>query len=185
MTTLPNKMARLFAFLSALIITGCAATPQPDPASGINRATGRIAARAESIGEQAGQIESAPIGTPIESVKPLATSIRTQAGWIGVDVDEADKHVDELSAINQRQHDEIIEIKSSFGYRAWKWVRRFFWAIVISGSLFYVGAGLLAIFLPIRWPISGLKLSYEIVRAVPLMNWAAWIRDRLIGRAGK
>ena len=177
-----NNVIRKFTILIALLLTGCAAKPMPDPASGINRATGRIHARAESIGEQAAQIESAPIGTPIESVKPLATSIRTQAGWIVVDVGEADNHVDQLNATIQRQRDEYTKLNGKWYVRVGKWVERALWTLAIG----YVVAGLLAIALPLRWPVMGLSISKSIVRLVPAMNWASFIRDRLIGRkAGK
>lgn len=177
MTLLPR-----LSFIALALIAGCAATPPSDPASGINRATGRIHARAEGIGEQAAQIESAPLGTPIESVKPLATSIRTQAGWIVVDVGQAEKHVDELNATIQRQRDAYTKLESKWYVRLGKWIERALWMLAIG----YVVAGLLAIALPMRWPVMGLSISKTIVRAVPLMNWASWTRDRLIkSKAGK
>lgn len=164
-----------------MLVTGCAANPRTDPASGINRATGRITARADSIGEQANQIVNAPIGTPIESVKPLATSIRTQAGWIVVDADEVDQHVTALSNTIAKQRDDYKKLESKW-YVTWgRRIERAFWILVFS----YFALGLVAIFLPLRLPVAGLEISKHIIRFVPAMNWASFIRDRLIGRSSK
>lgn len=167
--------------LASLLLTGCASTLSTDPGAGISRANGRIHARADFIGEQADQIIDAPPTALVSTVKPQAESIKSQSGKITADVTEADKHVATLENTILQLRIEYTQLESKWYVRVGKWIERALWMLAIA----YIGAGLLAIFLPMKWPVWGLTISKNIVRAVPFMNWASWIRDVFARKAGK
>lgn len=165
-------MARLFAFLSALIITGCAATLHPDPASGIDKASGRITARAEFIGNEADKIINAPIGAPAESVKPHAETIKVEAKNITVDQAE----VDRLMADERTAHGKAIEALQSELRNA---NAKPFYLVKLIGSIGGLGMLLVGIYVGISgkaWLNGGAlaltgAVSLGVALAITYMGW--------------
>lgn len=201
--TLSIKVASFAA--SAALIVGCVAKNTTPIDSGIESsvlvgsAGGSIKARAGFIEDQADRIINVSIGTPetpIVTVKPQVESIRAEAANIKIDQRHADESNvaerkawrDEIKSLQSEISDRgitILDLKierarleSRWYVRIGKYIDGWIKFAAIALPIAWIGSGILAIFLPTWLPTTGLVWSKAIVRFMPFMNWASWIRDR-------
>lgn len=170
--------AKLATFALALLLTGCAATPLTDPTTGIDQASGRIHVRADFIQDQADQIINARIGTPVETVKPVAETIKDQAGKIGIDQDEVDRLMVEERTKVQSTIDTLTKQRDE----AKAWLPR-----IVGGFAGAIGVGLIVVGVYAAWTakttLNGTALIASGIASLTI-GWATWHYGWLLGLVG-